>query len=399
MRLPEINIKHRNLLIIASVVTKISIFFFTVYICGKFFDMYDFGMYYKAVINVVHGALPWTSGVIFYYPPLSLLPMTIAFMVSLIGGSFGFILTMWGLMIACDIVTTLCVYYIGLKLYSEHVAFVAAMLNATAISSAYFILTRFDAFPTCLVMLALLTAVYGDKLKGYLLTIGGLFTKVWPVLIYPFLWLYHGRDSSVIEEGKKGAFWILVAGIAAFVLMIVIGYNKFLGYADIVYCNTLPYGVWQYLQVLGISTPFWIISDIFRAATLVIFFGSIYYFYKQPKTVVLLLKVILLTLVATIFFSQYRSPQYIVWFTPLAAVLIADDLWGIVIFIGVQILAFMEFPLAFYILYVNDHYTSPLALGFFSVLFIAYGLLLWKALKKSDKLVDTDNTITKKEAK
>ena len=112
--------------------------------------------------------------------------------------------------------------------------------------------------------------------------------------------------------------------------------------------------------------------------------------YKHPQTLTLLLKLILLTLMATIFFSQYRSPQYIVWFSPFAALLIANDKWGIVGYICVQILAFIEFPLVFYTLYVNSYYTSPLALGFFTVFFIASGLLLWRTLIKDDPVPEKD---------
>jgi len=74
---------------------------------------------------------------------------------------------MWALMIICDIVTTLIVYYIGLKLYSEQTAFIAAMLSASALSSAYFIIIGFDAFPTCFAMVAILATIYGDKITGY----------------------------------------------------------------------------------------------------------------------------------------------------------------------------------------------------------------------------------------
>jgi cytochrome c oxidase assembly factor CtaG len=106
--------------------------------------------------------------------------------------------------------------------------------------------------------------------------------------------------------------------------------------------------------------------------------------YKKPKTITLMLKLILLTLMVTIFFSQYRSPQYIVWFSPIAAILIAEDIWGIAAFICTQLVAFVEFPLMFYTLYVNDHFTSPFALGFFTIDFILLGFLLWRALVKKD---------------
>jgi len=109
--------------------------------------------------------------------------------------------------------------------------------------------------------------------------------------------------------------------------------------------------------------------------------GALYWMYRQPRSITLLLKMVLLTIFAVVFLSQYRSPQYIVWFTPFAALLVAGDHRGILSFYAVQVLAFIEFPLAFWVLYVNQHYVTEWALGFFTLLFIAYGLLLWEAMK------------------
>ena len=146
----------------------------------------------------------------------------------------------------------------------------------------------------------------------------------------------------------------------------------------------------------GISVPFEIISDIFKILTVVIILGSLYYMYTRPKTLALMLKLIFLSLMVTIFFSQYRSPQYIVWFSPIAAILVADDIWGIAMFICVQIAGFIEFPLAFYKIYVNDHYTSSLALGFFTVVFILYGLLVWRALIMREGVISSEKKTPKK---
>ncbi len=360
--------------------------------------MYDYNIYYLAMRNVFHGLLPWASGVDFLYPPLSVLPMMIAYVISLAGGeTLYFVIAMWALMITFDIISTLCVYYIGLKLYSERTAFVAAMLNATALSVAYFTLTRFDAFPTCLAMLAVLATVYDDRTKGYLASIAGLFVKLWPILLFPFFWLYNSRNSSIIAEGKNRAIVLMVAGGAAFAFMLLAGYSQFLGYADKVYCNTIPYAISQYLNLVGLAIPFSVISITFRILTVVVVLGSLYVMYKRPKTINLMLKLILITLMATIFFSQYRSPQYIMWFTPFAALLIAADFWGILIFVGLQVFGYIEFPLGFFTLYTNDHYTSPWTLPFFSLLFLGYGLLLWRAMKLDDPIFD--NIFPKKSPK
>jgi hypothetical protein len=184
-----------------------------------------------------------------------------------------------------------------------------------------------------------------------------------------------------MEEGKARAFAFLLGGGLLFGLMILGGYDKFLGYADRVYCNTIPYTVDQYLQLLGIALPFGIIATLFRILTVVVIAGALYLMYRQPKNIALMLKMILSVIIVITAFSQYRSPQYIVWFTPFAALLVADDIRGILLFIGVQVLAYIEYPLGYGVLYVNDKYVSEWGLVFFTVFFLMIGLLLWRALK------------------
>ena len=338
--------------------------------------------------------MPWADGVEFYYPPLAFVPLLIAYAISLVGGGFlVFALAMWALMLICNIITTFCVYFIGLKIYSEKTAFIAAILNATAISVAYYTLCRFDPFPTCLAMVAVLATLYGDKVTGYLASVLGLFVKIWPVVLFPFLWLYNARDTSLMEEGKARAFAFLIGGGLLFGLMILGGYDKFLGYADRVYCNTIPYTVDQYLQLLGIAIPFGITATLFRILTVVVIAGALYLMYRQPKNIALMLKLILAVIIVITAFSQYRSPQYIVWFTPFAALLVADDIYGILLFIAVQILAYIEYPLGYGVLYVNDKYVSGWGLVFFTVFFLMIGLLLWRALKMERPDVKSEDSV------
>ena len=382
MNLPKISAARRNILILTPIITIIAVGLFGRIVFGSLTDLFDFQLYYQAVENILHGQMPWADGIEFYYPPLAFVPLLIAYAISLVGGGFlVFAFAMWALMLICNIITTFCVYFIGLKIYSEKTAFIAAILNATAISVAYYTLCRFDPFPTCLAMVAVLATLYGDKVTGYLASVLGLFVKIWPVVLFPFLWLYNARDTSLMEEGKARAFAFLIGGGLLFGLMILGGYDKFLGYADRVYCNTIPYTVDQYLQLLGIAIPFGITATLFRILTVVVITGALYLMYRQPKNIALMLKLILAVIIVITAFSQYRSPQYIVWFTPFAALLVADDICGILLFIAVQVLAYIEYPLGYGVLYVNDKYVSGWGLVFFTVFFLMIGLLLWQALK------------------
>ncbi len=399
MILPEINKTHRNILIATSIVTKIFVLLLLIFCFHSFVDTWDYGNYYAATENILKGLAPWDGGTTVMFPPLAFIPLLISYAVSLFFGGAGYIFSLWVLMALCDIVSILCIYWIGLKLYPEKTAFIAAMLYATAISIAYYSLCRIDSFPTCLAMLAILVTVYGDKTKGYLASVVGLFVKLWPIILYPFLWIYNSGGSSLIAEGKKRAAWILLAAVVLFAAMIAAGYNGFLVVANTVLSNTPIYLVSQYLQIAGSNLPLSTIVIIFHILTGVIIIGALYYLYKKPKTLGLLLKVLLISLMAAVLLMQYRSPQYCEWFMPFAALLLATDIWGILLFIGVQIFSFIEFPLAFWGLYTNTEYTSPLALGFFTLLFLAYGLLLWRALKMDEKKNAVEVPVSKRQNK
>ena len=396
MNLPKIPAAHRNLMVLAPVITVIAVGLFGWIVFGSLADLFDFQIYYDAVENILHGQLPWAYGIEFYYPPLAFVPLLIAYAISLaVGGFLLFAIAMWVLMLICTIITTFCVYYIALKIYPEKTAFVAAMLNATAISVAYYTLCRFDPFPACLAMVAVLATLYGDKVTGYLASVLGLFVKIWPIVVFPFLWLYNARDTSVMEEGKNRAFAFLLGGGILFGLMILGGYDKFLGYADRVYCNTVPYTIDQYLQLLGIAIPFGITALLFRILTVVVIAWALYLMYRQPKNIALMLKLILAVIIVITAFSQYRSPQYIVWFTPFAALLVADDIRGILAFTGVQVLAYIEYPLVYGVFYVNEKFVSGWGLAFFTVFFLMIGVLLWQALIREETGITDNNRVLK----
>ena len=71
---------------------------------------------------------------------------------------------------------------------------------------------------------------------------------------------------------------------------------------------------------------------------------------KRP---IMLLKTLLCAFIVVIFFTKFHSPQYIVWFTPFLCLLVADDLYKIILFYIVQVFAYIEFPLMFGSFYTN----------------------------------------------
>ena len=108
---------------------------------------------------LLQGQFPFSSD--FQYPVLIFVPLTLAIVPALLfQNAMAFVYTFQGLMILCDIVTTVCVYLIGLMFWNESTAFRAGLTYACAFSAGYFVITKYDAFPTSLLMLALLFTVY-----------------------------------------------------------------------------------------------------------------------------------------------------------------------------------------------------------------------------------------------
>ncbi len=383
MTLPKIPPDHRNLLIAATVGSKVAILLVSVLIFHLYIDNFDFTLYRGAVENVLMGNWPWANNIIFYYPPVSLVPMLLAHTLSpaLGDGDLGFMLGMWILMVICDIITTLCVYLVGIRMYSERTALLAALLSATAISASYYTLTRFDAFPVCLASLALLATVYGDADRGYILAVAGFLAKIWPILLYPLLWLYHAKDSSLLREGRRGAIIIAASTMVIFAAMLGLGYDRFLGYAGLVYAQTLPYLIYSCIILISPEVPFKTVGTASVVLVGGILAGTALWMYRKPKDIATLVKAILLSVFAVAYLLPYQSPQYITWITPFAVLLVAGDLAGMLSFIGVQVLGYVEFPLTVWMIWTNESYRSPWAIPFFALFFALYGVMLWRAIR------------------
>ncbi len=103
------------------------------------------------------------------------------------------------------------------------------------------------------------------------------------------------------------------------------------------------------------------ISDIMYICMGILLLLLLYLVYSdrkmQPRG---FLTVLCVAIFSVVFFTKFHSPQYIIWYTPLLALLVADDLVKIGLFYLVQILAYIEFPLMFGNYYVNLQYTNAI---------------------------------------
>lgn len=367
--------KNLFLIISSSLITKVVLIVFILLMVGSLSDTYDMNLYYNSTQNVLNGHFPWYENNLFNYPILSLIPMFLSYFISnIIGGEFDiFFYSMVIFMNICDIIICISVYYIGKKLYSDKSALRAALLCAISISVVYYTLYKFDPFPSMLLMLSILFTLYGYKTKGYISSVVGMFVKIFPIIAYPFLWMYNSKDGI-----KSNASIILGIGVSIFVGLMLMGYDKFLMVTDFTYCNTIQYTLSQFIG----SYDF--IPLLFKILTVGIIIASLYKMYISKKSPVLMIQLIFVCMIAVIFLSAYRSPQYLVWFAPLAAILVCNDKLGILSYIAFQIISFVEYPFAYGMIYDNQHYMYSSTVWFFVLYFVILGVLVWRTFNKSN---------------
>ncbi len=366
--------KNLFLIVSASLVTKVVLIVFIILMLGSLSDTYDMNLYYNSTQNVLNGHFPWYENNLFNYPILSLIPMFLSYFISqIIGGGFNtFFYSMITFMNICDIIICISVYYIGKKLYSDQLAFKAALLSAISISVSYYTLYKFDSFPAMLLILSILLTLYNYKTKGYISSIIGMFVKIFPIIAYPFLWIYN------LKESKTNAATILCIGVSIFIGLMLLGYNKFMMVMDFNYCNTIQYTLSQFIG----SYDF--LPLLFKTLTVGIIILCLYKMLISKKSPRLMIQLIFVCMIAVVFLSAYRSPQYLVWFAPLAALLVCNDKIGIISYMAFQVISFIEYPFAYGMIYDNQHYMYSSTVWFFVFYFVILGVLVWRSIINSN---------------
>jgi len=396
--------QHLFYLILLSVIIKLVVLFVTVPVFHSFVDLFDFGYYLDHGVMVLHGQIPYAD-FSFDYPPLALVPILIAMIPALFTNNvLVFVGSFQILMIICDILITVSIYLIGLRIYDEKKAFLAAVIYSAAFSTAYFVLTKYDAFPTCLLMGAVLFAVYGMNTKGYIANVAGFLAKLYPLIALPFLMAFNAKKTSLKQELVQAAKILIPVSLVVLIPVIIIKPTIILQYISgslvrsDVYVNTPTYTLYTILHdVLGLAlTPAMISNLMYGALGIILLLLLVLAFRKDhfgPQT---LLKFVLLAIFSVVFCMKYHSPQYFLWFTPFICLLIADNIHKIVLFFAFQILTFIEFPLMFGSYYTNGNYLMPvgsagwyITLLFFILEYAALILLVYSAVIPSGSSMKT----------
>jgi hypothetical protein len=400
----EVVRNHIILLIIASLFTKFFVLFATTMVFHSFIDYFDFGFYLEHAMMIVQGQLPYLN-YNFDYPLLIFVPILVALMPALFfHDALVFVYTFQILMVLCDLIIILCIYFIALRIYNERTAFLAALIYATAFGTAYFVLTKYDAFPTSLLMLGVLFTVYGMNMKGYLSIGIGFFAKIFPAIAFPFFILHNSKKTSLKNE-VIAAFKVIIPLLVIFLLPFLVirpeairTYLFATGATVGVYANTATFTLYSWLNGIGhlgilpdsVSVVMYVLMGII---ILYLLYSSFVDTVKRPVTLV---KTLLCAFITVILFTKFHSPQYIVWYTPFLCLLVVDDIFKIILFYIVQILAYIEFPLMFGGFYTNQEYTNPagsygwyLTLLFFTLQYLVLLILVFVIIHKKDEQLKT----------
>jgi hypothetical protein len=395
--------RHIFYLILASLLTKFLVLIATTTVFHSFVDFFDIGFYFEHAMRITEGQLPYV-GYNFDYPVLIFVPILIALVPALLFQSaLAFAYTFQVLMVLCDIITLLCIYFIALKIYNQQTAFFAGLVYATAFSTSYFVLTKYDAFPTCLLMLAVFFTICGMNLKGYIAAGLGFFAKIFPAIAFPFLILFNTRTSSLKEEIISVLKVMVPLSLLLLLPLLVIRPENIRTYlfatgANVgVYVNTATFTLYSWLNGVGHlnitpETVSLAMYGLMGITGLYLLYSAYMDTEKRPVT---LLKTLLVAFIAVIFFTKFHSPQYIVWFTPFLCLLVADDIYKVALFYVVQVFAYIEFPLMFGGFYTNLEYTNPvgsygwtLTLIFFTLQYLAILVLVLLIIRPKGGLIN-----------
>ena len=391
--------RHLLYLIIIAIIAKFVIVFVTITVFHSFIDYFDFQYYLQGAVNIMQGQVPYADFG-FDYPPLVFIPILLAFIPAILFNSAAaFILSFQFLMVICDVIIVICIYLIGLKLYNEKTAFVAAFLYATAFSVGYFVLTKYDAFPTSILMLAVLFTVYNRSIRGYISIVVGTLAKIFPGIALPFVALYNAKSTSLRQE----IISILKIGIPVAVILfvpvliikpgIIISYISGSLVRSDVYVNPATYTLYAYLHdVLNLGISVSTVSFLmYILMGLVLLFLLAIAYIEPKKDARFLIKLMAVSIFVVVFCMAYHSPQYVVWYTPFVCLLVADSLQGIILLYVTQAITYIEFPLSFGALYTNTSYASSagtpgwyLALALFTVDIVACLLLMYVAVNPTN---------------
>jgi hypothetical protein len=399
---------RKDILILCSL-SLLTIFitaFITVAVFNTYIDSWGYTVYYED--NVLpflqSGDLPYINH-FWEYPVLMMVPVILSAIPSVLLNDRGMFFTVFStLMILCNFVTIICIYFTTLHLFkSRDRAYVAGFMYAVSVSVAYITLTNYDPLPTCLMMAGLTLTITGEgkwKCGGYVAGILGFFAKIFPIVLIPFFILFNAKGTSIKKEVvsaiKAGGIPVLVLFVPIFLLNqdSIKTYVITNAAGKPAFVASFVYTVFAWVNgVMGIGSSITTVSIAMTGILVTVLAALLYCAYAlKKKDPVLLLRMILIALVAIIACSKYHSPQYMMWFTPVLCILVSGEFVQVITYFFLQLIWYLKFPILFYRLYINDSYLYPLptiqgyeTLLFFTLEYFILFYLVWSVIEPKFK--------------
>jgi len=341
---------------------------------GSFIDLFDLSVYYLYAERVVtSGELPYIDFPV-EYPQLAMPHMIVLFAIAAaLGTPMLFVYLHAILMFGFYVVATLCVYFIALDLYDdEHRAYIAGIIMATAFSCIYFVLTKYDALPTCCMMVALLLFVKRRSLAASATTAIGGMTKWVPFIALPYMIIHDWKNNAKNAILPSIGIVLAIVGVVLIPCFIASTENTLFAYSFHFGRQAQSESIYffiDYLLGFALTAQF---STILTVGSQLIILGM---YWRGSASVRRTIIYISLALFAFIVLNKVFSPQYILWIAPLLALHFSDSGKKIALFVAMQILMFIEYPLTFGFIQVTTEYYDPLAcIILYSCKFVVWGI-------------------------
>jgi hypothetical protein len=368
-------------IIAVSVAVKFLTLIVTPVIFHSFIDLFDISYYLNYAVKTFGGQIPYVDFAV-DYPQLALFSILLPFPFALLTQNPNtYVLVHQALMALFDTGTAVLVYLIAVRLADQRRAFLSGILYATAFSTAYFVLTKYDAYPTFFLVLSVALFVYGRELAGYVAGTLGLLVKWFPALALPY-YLVHD-----LKEGRARKEIALRVGICAVIVFAVtipffiLSPSTFIRtYTVNTGFNTLTHSLLYYLDFLTGTEIFGEISVIL---TVIVQVALLFLYYRSAsREMRTLCGFIFLAVLAFILTNKIASPQYFAWVTPFLAIFLAGSLPEIGLFYAAQLWTYLEFPVLYNVIYDNIVGYGDPAQGFPAVAFTFFTVkfLIWFGL-------------------
>jgi hypothetical protein len=310
-------------------------------------DYYDRSDYAHIGTNVLTGKIPYVD-VVTEYPQIPVyLFRGLTWMAScLLPSSWpveaGFLM-LWLFFIS--LITLLASWQVWRLLPQGKKMFAWLMFLPAAI---YFSLNRFDILTAYLVLLAVSSAKRERFSAAAACLAIGVFTKWYPLLLFPFLLIYEWRHTRKLPWRPILVF----GGVSALIVLptYILGGWQAVWQPSAwhlersVEPGTFLWVTEYFLSVTGVN---WIKSDTLTTIfTGLAFSGILLVFIKPPTTVKKVILSATVSILMFILFTRIFSPQWWLWVLPLL-ILTIDHKFDLILIILYDLLNYAAFPLAY----------------------------------------------------